>query len=99
VAGSVHRQVLVYFADGGYLFQITVHYLIAGDREQNAFLGGLLVALIFLNDGEGNVQQRNVAHLLCLLARFSYPLVAIVVSHDMVFGELRHISESKSGER
>ena len=31
VAGSVHRQVFVDLADGGYLFQIAVHHLIAGN--------------------------------------------------------------------
>ena len=60
VAGSVHRQVLVDFADSGYLFQIAVHHLIAGDWKQHAFPCGFLVALIFLDDGEGDVKQRDV---------------------------------------
>ena len=98
VASGVHRQVLVDFTDCGNLFEIAVHHLIAGDWKQHAFLGSLLVALIFLNDGKGNVEQRNVTHLFCLLAGLAYPFVAVVVGHDMVFGQLRHIGKCKSCE-
>lgn len=83
MAGGVHCQVLVDFAYLGYLFQIAIHHLIAGNWKQNAFLGCLLVALIFLDDGEGYIKQWNVAHLFCFLPGFAYPLVAIVVCHDM----------------
>lgn len=83
MSGGVHRQGLIDFADGSNLFQITVHHLIAEYRKQYAFLGCFLVALIFLNDGEGNIEQRDVAHLLCLLPGFAYPFVAVIISYDI----------------
>lgn len=88
VASGVHGQVLVYLADGGYFFQVAVHHLIAGNGEQHAFLSGLLVALILLDDGEGNIKQGDVAHLFCLLAGLAYPFVSVVVGHNVVFGQL-----------
>lgn len=96
--GSVHRQMLVDFAYLCYFFQVTVHHLITRNWKQDALLCGFLVSLIFLYDGKRDIKQRNVAHLFCLLTRLAYSLVAIVVGDNMLVGQLRHISEGKSGE-
>lgn len=46
---------------------MAIHHLIAGYRKQDAFLGCLLVALIFFDDGEGYIKQWNVGRLHCTI--------------------------------
>ena len=83
VPGCVRGQALSYATQIGYLFQVAVHLLIAGDREQYIFLLASRMAFVFLQNLHRNIEQRDVAHILRLLARLANPIIAVVVLNDM----------------
>ena len=56
VTGSVCGQVLLYLAQVGNLFQVAVHLLIAGDRQQYSFLFAGRIICIFSQDFQRNIQ-------------------------------------------
>ena len=91
-------QVLLNHAEVGDFFEVAVHLLVAGDGEQDFLLltrGGVGV---LAEDGQGDVEQGDVAHVLRLLAGLTNPEVAVGVFHDVFGSQLLHVDEGKAGE-
>ena len=45
-----------------------------------------------------NIQQRDVAHVFCLLTGFADPEISVVVTDDVLRSELLHVDESQPRE-
>ena len=79
MAGGVRGQVLFDTAQVGNLFQVAVHFLIAGNGQQSSFIHAVGVILILFKYLFGNAQKRDVADIVCLFTGFHYPQVAVAV--------------------
>ena len=95
---GVCSQVLLYQTQVGNLFQIAVHLLVAGNRQQYSFLFAGRIICIFSQDFQRNIQQRNITHVLCFLTWLPDPQVSVVVFYDMLRGKLLHVDESQTGK-
>ena len=96
---SMCSQVLLYQTQVGNLFQVAVHLLIAGNRQQYSFLFAGRIICIFSQDFQRNIQQRDITHVLCFLTWLPDPQVSVVVFYDMLRGKLLYVNESQTGER
>ena len=93
----VGSQVLLYQTQVGNLFQIAVHLLIAGNRQQYSFLFAGRIICIFSQDFQRNIQQRNITHVLCFLTWLPDPQISVVVFYDMLREKLLYVNESQAG--
>ena len=89
-------KVLLDSADIGYLFQVAVHILIARNRKQHPSFDANRVVLVLFENCQRDIQQRDIAHIICLLACLANPIVSVVVLHDMLGGELLNIYKCQS---
>lgn len=96
-------QVLPDIAQVSDFLQITVHALIAYDRQAEAFFSAYGMFLVFFEDGKRNRQQGDVADRRCPVSAlqfytsFSDPPVTVVVLHEVVFCQCGHIGEGQPG--
>ena len=88
VPGTVPSDVLVDIADGDDLLDVVVHLLVGEHREHVSVLAP---AIVLLDEHQGNIQQRHVHIRLCFLAVGDNPLLAVLLLHDLLVGELLHV--------
>ena len=83
-------------ADIGYLLQVAVHILITRDGEQYSSLNASGVILVFFENCHRDIQQRNITHIIRLLACLANPIVSVIILCDMLGGELLNIYKCQS---
>lgn len=69
----VRGQIFSNSAKIGNFFQITVHQLIARNRQHYAFVKAIWIVLVFFKYLLRNAQKRNVTKVICLFTGFYYP--------------------------
>lgn len=70
---GVRGQIFSNSAKVGNFFQITVHQLIARNRQHYAFVKAIWIVLVFFKYLLRNAQKRNVTKVICLFTGFYYP--------------------------
>lgn len=97
MAGGVRGQVLFDTAQVGNLFQVAVHFLIAGNGQQSSFIHAVGVILILFKYLFGNAQKRDVTEVVCLFTGFHYPQVAVTVLRNVFGAQIIHVYECQPG--
>ena len=90
-----------WFIDTAYvsdLFQITVHPLVTGYRQDHSFFQAFRMCLVLLQNHPWNVQQWNVTHVVRLFPGFSYPVLAIDILYYVFISQVLYIGKGQPGE-
>ena len=90
-----------WFMDTAYvsdLFQITVHPLVTGYRQDHSFFQAFRMCLVLLQNHPWNVQQWNVTHVVRLFPGFSYPVLAIDILYYVFISQVLYIGKGQPGE-
>lgn len=91
-----------WFIDTAYvsdLFQITVHPLVTGYRQDHSFFQAFRMCLVLLQNHPWNVQQWNVTHVVRLFPGFSYPVLAIDILYYVFISQVLYIGKGQPGQR
>ena len=91
-----------WFIDTAYvsdLFQITVHPLVTGYRQDHSFFQAFRMCLVLLQNHPWNVQQWNVTHVVRLFPGFSYPVLAIDILYYVFISQVLYIGKGQPGEQ
>ena len=91
-----------WFIDTAYvsdLFQITVHPLVTGYRQDHSFFRHSGCVLYFSKIIPWNVQQWNVTHVVRLFPGFSYPVLAIDILYYVFISQVLYIGKGQPGQR
>ena len=88
------RDVFVYPALSGYLFDAVFADIIAWDRQQFAVLGN---AFVLVDDMLCHVQQADVRFHSRFLSACLYPQVPVEGNLQVLFREVRHVTPAQSG--
>jgi hypothetical protein len=81
---KMRRQVFADIADVGDLFQVGVHLLVAGNRQQFPFNLQCRVILVLIEHLYGIRQQRHTTHHGCFLSWFMNPMYSLLVRCDVL---------------
>lgn len=87
-----------WFIDTAYvsdLFQITVHPLVTGYRQDHSFFQAFRMCLVLLQNHPWNVQQWNVTHVVRLFPGFSYPVLAIDILYYVFISQVLYIGKGQ----
>ena len=104
VTGNVRGQILLNAAEIGYFLEVAVHLLVAHDGQTASFLNAGRMFLVFLQYGQWNGQQRDVADGRRFSAvfqpdpSFPYPPVTEIVLYQVFTTQSGDIGERQTGE-
>ena len=101
---NVRGQVFLYAAEIGDFLEVAVHFLVAHDRQAASFLYADRMFPVFLQYGQWNGQQRDVADGRRFSAVFQldpslpYPPVTEIVLYQVFTTQSGDIGERQTGE-
>lgn len=104
VTGNMRGQILLNAAEIGYFLEVAVHLLVAHDGQTASFFNAGRMFLVFLQYGQGNGQQRDVADgrrfsaALQLDPSLPYPPVPEIVLYQILIVQAGYIGERQAGE-
>ena len=104
VPGNVRGQIFLYAAEIGDFLEVAVHFLVAHDRQAASFLYADRMFPVFLQYGQWNGQQRDVADGRRFSAVFQldpslpYPPVPEIVLYQVFTTQSGDIGERQTGE-
>ena len=104
VPGHMRGQIFLYAAEIGDFLEVAVHFLVAHDRQAASFLYADRMFPVFLQYGQWNGQQRDVADGRRFSAVFQldpslpYPPVTEIVLYQVFTTQSGDIGERQTGE-
>lgn len=104
VPGHMRGQIFLYAAEIGDFLEVAVHFLVAHDRQAASFLYADRMFPVFLQYGQWNGQQRDVADgrrfsaVFQLDPSFPYPPVTEIVLYQVFTTQSGDIGERQTGE-
>ena len=104
VPGNVRGQIFLYAAEIGDFLEVAVHFLVAHDRQAASFLYADRMFPVFLQYGQWNGQQRDVADgrrfsaVFQLDPSFPYPPVTEIVLYQVFTTQSGDIGERQTSE-
>lgn len=90
---SMAGDFLVDVADGDNLLDVVIHLLIGEHREHMAVLA---LPFVLLDEHQRDVQQGDIHIGLGFLAVGDDPLLAVLLLHNLLVGELLHVDIGKA---
>ena len=104
VPGHMRGQIFLYAAEIGDFLEVAVHFLVAHDRQAASFLYADRMFPVFLQYGQWNGQQRDVADgrrfsaVFQLDPSFPYPPVTEIVLYQVFTTQSGDIGERQTSE-